>query len=299
MISQIVFVVLLAIAGWFIYKRTQFILRNLKLGRATTLSGPASARWKNVMFIALGQKKMFDRPLSAIMHLFIYAGFIIINIEVLEILIDGIFGTHRVLSFLGSWYNLLIALFEVLAVLVLLACVVFLARRNVLHIKRFRMGELTRWPRTDANLILFTEILLMSAFLTMNACDYQLMSNSIAAMPEGSLHETSMVSQAFPISSMLAPLVSGLSDHSLHILERFCWWFHIAGILGFIVYLSYSKHLHIIFAFVNTYRSRINQPGELDNLPQVTREVKLMLDPSYTPSAEEMEARKFGARDVM
>jgi heterodisulfide reductase subunit C len=299
MISQIVFIALLATAGWFIVKRTQFILRNLKLGRAATLSGRASARWKNVMFIALGQKKMFDRPLSAVMHLFIYAGFIIINLEVLEILIDGIAGTHRVFAFAGTFYALLIALFEWLAVLVIVACVVFLARRNLLRIKRFHMREMTTWPKSDANIILVVEVLLMSAFLLMNSADFTLLSRGLASDPAGNAGDAVLTATAFPVSSGLAPALHSLSDHNLHLLERFCWWFHIAGILGFIVYLSYSKHLHIILAFVNTYRSRINQPGALDNLPHVSREVKLMLDPGYTPAAEEMEPRKFGARDVM
>lgn len=241
--------------------------------------------------VALGQGKMFDRPFAAFMHLIIYAGFIIINIELLEIVVDGIFGTHRSFAFLGSFYNFLIGSFEILALLVLAACIVFLMRRNVMRIKRFVMREITSWPRTDANLILITEIFLMSAFLTMNATDMLLQSRGAEHYIEAG---------SFPVSSLIAPLFSGLSDSLLIAIERFCWWFHIIGILAFLVYVTYSKHLHIILAFPNTYYSKLQPAGSIGNLSSVTNEVRLMLDPSATPapSANDGAPQRFGAKDV-
>jgi ferredoxin len=294
MIAQIAFLLMLGVAGFFAWKRFAFVKRNILLGRDTTTEGPQAERWQTMVRVALGQGKMFTRPLAAVMHLFLYVGFVIINIEVIEILIDGIFGTHRVLSFLGGFYNFLIGSFEVLAALVIVACIVFLARRNVLNIRRFRMRELTRWPRTDANVILVVEILLMSAFLTMNAADMLLHSQD-----PNHYHTAG----AFPVSSFISPLLSGTSADTLIVIERLCWWFHIAGILGFIVYLSYSKHLHIILAFPNTYYSKLQSAGALNNLESVTREVKLMLDPSADPYAAVPAAngapQRFGAKDVM
>jgi heterodisulfide reductase subunit C len=293
MIAQLIFLMLLGAAGFLGWKRYRFVKRNIGLGRSIAPEGTAGERWSTMFRVALGQGKMFTRPLAAVMHLFIYAGFIIINIEVLEILIDGIFGTHRAFAGLGSMYDFLIGSFEVLAALVLLACVVFLARRNVARIARFRSGEMTRWPRTDANLILIVEILLMSAFLTMNAADGLLQQRMADHYPEAG---------AFPVSGLLMPMLSGFGDSALIALERFCWWFHITGILAFIVYLSYSKHLHIILAFPNTWYSKLTPPGTLNNLGSVTREVKLMLDPSANPYAapagEDSAPQRFGAKDV-
>lgn len=298
-LPQIIFMLLLAVASFFAYKRFRFVKRNIFLGKKHEPSGESSQRWQTMFRVALGQGKMFTRPLAAVMHLFIYTGFIIINIEVLEIIIDGMAGTHRIFSFAGSFYNFLIASFEILAVLVLVSCVIFLLRRNVMRLARFHMREMTAWPKTDANLILITEVFLMSAFLTMNACDYQMLFNYTSRIPEGSLHEIAMMNSAFPVSSVLATILSGMSDEALHFLERFCWWFHIAGILGFIVYLTYSKHLHIILAFPNTYYSKLQSAGSLNNLSNVTREVQLMMDPSAQVSpAPEGEPEKFGAKDV-
>jgi ferredoxin len=241
--------------------------------------------------VALGQGKMFDKPVVALLHLIIYAGFIIINIELLEILADGLFGTHRLFAFMGGFYNILIGSFEILALLVLLACVVFLTRRNVLRLKRFVMREMTAWPRTDANLILIIEILLMSAFLTMNAADYTLQSR-------GADHY--IQAGAFPVSGMIVPLLENLTDGTLIIIERFCWWFHIIGILAFLVYVTYSKHLHIILAFPNTYYSKLQPAGSINNLASVTNEVKLMLDPSAVadPPPADGVPQRFGAKDV-
>jgi ferredoxin len=289
MISQILFILLLITATYFAYKRFAFVKRNILLGRDTQPSGSASERWATMARVALGQGKMFTRPLAAVMHLILYAGFIIINIELLEIVLDGITGHHRLFSFLGGFYDFLIGSFEILAFLVLVACVVFLSRRNVMRIKRFWMREMTSWPRTDANLILIAEVLLMSAFLTMNACDSILQSRGVDHYVEAG---------GFPVSQMLFPMLENFSSDGLILIERSCWWFHIIGILAFIVYVTYSKHLHIILAFPNTYFSKLQPAGELGNLQSVTNEVKLMLDPSLPPPPSDGTPTRFGAKDV-
>jgi heterodisulfide reductase subunit C len=236
--------------------------------------------------VAFGQTKMVARPIPAILHFFVYAGFIIINLEVLEIMIDGIFGTHRVFAGLGGFYNFLIGSFEILALTVWAACIIFLIRRNILKLKRFRGVEMTEWPKSDANYILITEILLMSAFLLMNAADAKLQAI-------GAGHYT--VAGAFPVSQWLQNLLPA-SESSLIMIERGCWWFHIVGIFAFLNYLPYSKHFHIMLAFPNTYFSYLKPKGEFTNMQSVTNEVKAMLDPSFTPP--EAEASKFGAKDV-
>lgn len=292
MIAQILFILLLGAAGFLAWKRFRFVRRNIFLGRKVQLEGNTSDRWNTMLRVALGQGKMFTRPLAAVMHLFIYVGFVIINIELLEIIIDGIAGTHRVFASLGGFYSFLIASFEILALLVLVACVVFLARRNLMRIARFRSPEIKAWPKTDANLILIIEILLMSAFLTMNAADSMLQSLGAAHYVDAG---------SFPVSSYLMPLLDGLSETSLVGIERFCWWFHIIGILFFIVYVTYSKHLHIILAFPNTWYSKLAPAGSLNNIEAVTREVKLMLDPSADPYAAAPSTdtpQRFGAKDV-
>lgn len=286
MIGQLIFIILLTVAAFVAYKRFSFVRRNIFLGRKIAIEGSPSVRWKTMLRVALGQGKMFSRPFAAVMHVFLYVGFVIINIEVIEILIDGIFGTHRVLSFMGRFYNFLIGSFEILAVLVLISCVAFLLRRNVLKIKRFRQKEMTSWPRTDANLILVIEILLMSAFLIMNACDFQMQEQSIGHYSK---------SGSFPISSHFN---LPFSWSILELIERCCWWFHIVGILVFIVYLTYSKHLHIILAFPNTYYSKLVPAGEFNNLQSVTNEVKLMLDPSAIATPTDGAPQRFGAKDV-
>ncbi|MFN5621504.1 MAG: 4Fe-4S dicluster domain-containing protein [Flavobacteriales bacterium] len=289
MIAQILFVVLLGVTSYFAFKRFQFVRRNILLGRDVTIDGDSSERWGTMARVALGQGKMFTRPLAAFMHLIIYAGFIIINIELLEIVLDGLTGHHRLFSFLGGFYDFLIGSFEVLAFLVLVACVVFLSRRNLLKLKRFWMREMTSWPRTDANLILIVEILLMSAFLTMNACDSILQQRAV---------DHYISAGSFPISSIIVPALDGLTDHSLVLIERSCWWFHIIGIFAFIVYVTYSKHLHIILAFPNTFYSKLQPAGSFDNLQSVTNEVKLMLDPSLPPPPSDGTPTRFGAKDV-
>lgn len=288
MIAQIFFVLLLAAGSFLAMRRVKFIRRNIALGRKFIPEGTPAERMKTMLLVALGQGKMFQRPVAALLHLFVYAGFVIINIEVLEILIDGLAGTHRVFAFAGHVYDFLIASFEVLALLVLLACVAFIVRRVGLNIRRFRMRELVGWPQRDAMIILVTEILLMSAFLFMNAADALLQGQDPHYIKAG----------AFPVSQFLQPLLHSFHLDALVMIERFCWWFHIAGIMVFIVYLSYSKHLHIILAFPNTYYSKRRAAGDIGNNALVTREVKLMLDPSAQVDAAPEGAVRFGVKDV-
>ncbi|PTQ92949.1 4Fe-4S dicluster protein [Mucilaginibacter yixingensis] len=284
MIEQVIFILILAAAIWLFSKNVGKIRRNIRMGRPVDRSDNPALRWKTMAKVALGQSKMGKRPVAAILHLFIYVGFVIINIEVLEILIDGVFGSHRVFSRpLGSYYVYLIDAFEFLAVLVLVACVAFLARRNILHLKRFNGVEMKNWPKSDANYILIAEILLMCAFLTMNAAEHRLQS----------FHTDG--TGGFAISGALSSILPG-NENALELLERGCWWFHIVGILAFLNYLPYSKHFHILLAFPNTYYSNLNPKGQFSNMASVTNEVKAMLDPSFKP--EPAEVARFGAKDV-
>lgn len=288
MISQIVFLIFSVAAIAFFSFNVRKIVRNIHIGRATDRSDRPAERLMTMLRVAFGQSKMVKRPIAAILHLFVYVGFIIINVEVLEIIIDGLFGTHRVFAGpLGGIYNVLIASFEVLAALVLLGVILFYARRNLLKIKRFSGVEMTSWPKSDANIILIIEVLLMTAFLLMNAADYKLQLAGVS-------HYRSAGS--FPVSSLLLPLLPD-SPASLMAIERGCWWFHILGIFAFLNYLPYSKHFHIILAFPNTYYSNLNPKGKFDNMEIVTNEVKAMLDPSFVPEAI-AEGGRFGAKDV-
>lgn len=289
MIAQIIFTLILA-AGIFLFtKNVRKIARNIHLGKELNRSDRPKERWLTLMKVAMGQSKMVVRPVAGILHLFVYVGFVIINIEVLEILIDGVFGTHRVFASIGGLYNVLIGSFEVLALLVLVGCVVFLIRRNVIKLKRFWSKEMTAWPRSDANIILITEIALMSAFLKMNAADSILQSRGA---------EHYIQAGAFPISQFVVPFIASWSDAALVGLERSLWWFHILGILAFLNYIPYSKHFHILLAFPNTYYSNLEQKGRFTNMESVTQEVKLMLDPSATPPANYQPPAGFGAKDV-
>ena len=290
-IANIIFIIILAGAIALFTYNIKKIKRNIDLGRPLDRNDNKPLRWKTMAKVALGQSKMVTRPIPGLLHIIVYAGFVIINIEVLEILIDGIFGTHRILSFAGGLYTFLIASFEWLGFAVLLSCVIFLVRRNIVRIKRFIMKELDGWPRSDANIILTVEILLMTAFLTMNAADYALQKNQNPAY-----HTLS--ANAFPVSSVLASWFSGMSDSNLIFIERFAWWFHIIGILAFLNYLPYSKHFHIILSFPNVFYSKLRPKGEFDNLQAVTNEVKLMFDPSATPPAGDAPPARFGAKDV-
>jgi heterodisulfide reductase subunit C len=291
-VLQILFIALTIISIWLFAKKIKQVRRNILLGRDEALNDNKQQRWKNVLLLAFGQKKMFRNPLVAIMHFIIYAGFIIINIEVLEIAIDGLFGTHRIFSRpLGSVYPWLINGFEFLAVGVLTVCIIFLIRRNVLHVKRLWMKELNGWPKSDANYILITEILLMSFFLTMNAADTTL---QLRGYGEYARHLTGN----FAFSHFLQPLFASMSDHSLMVLERTCWWLHITGIFAFLNYLPYSKHLHILFAFPNAYYGRLELKGKLENMPEIQREVLYAMQPELTPTEAEASHKKFGAKDI-
>ncbi|MBP9186378.1 MAG: (Fe-S)-binding protein [Bacteroidia bacterium] len=290
MIAQILFVIIAAIATYFFVKNLKTIRRNILLGKDIDLSDNKPERWKTMIKVAFGQTKMAVRPVPFVLHLIVYAGFVLINIEVLEILIDGIFGTHRVLSALGSVYNLAIGFFEILAFGVLVACVIFLLRRHVVKIARFQSPELRGFPDKDATTILIIEIVLMAALLKMNAADYVLQSR-------GSEHYLNAGS--FPISSwLIAPIFASFSDGTLILIERAAWWFHIIGIFAFMNYLPFSKHFHIILAFPNTYYSNLKPKGEFNNMESVTQEVKLMLDPSAVVPEGYQPPTSFGVKDV-
>ena len=292
-VSNIAFLFVFLFAVTMFYINLKRIIANINLGRDINRSDRPLERWKNMIRVALGQSKMTRRPIAGILHIIIYVGFVIVNIEVIEIIVDGIFGTHRFLFSVlpESFYNFLIGSFEILAFLVLIACVFFYTRRNILKIKRFWNREMSKWPRTDANLILIFEILLMMAFLTMNAADSLLQNNDSHYVVAGS----------FPISQAITPFLNGLELTTLVFIERFCWWFHIIGILTFLNYVLISKHLHIFFAFPSTYYANLNSLGGLDNLDSVTKEVKLMMDPNADPYAVDNTSsapQSFGAKDV-
>ncbi len=299
-VQNIIFLIVLVLGVGFFVKNIKKLLRNINLGKDVDRSDNKTKRWRNMAKIALGQYKMVKRPVSGILHVVVYVGFIIINIEVLEIIIDGLFGTHRIFSFLGGLYDFLIGSFEILAFLVLVAVIIFWLRRNVMNIKRFLSPELKGWPKSDGNIILYFEVVLMGLFLTMNAADLQLqiMGADHYVSADGS------ITGAFPISSFIAPLFDGMSISALVIVERAAWWIHIVGILIFLNYLYYSKHLHILLAFPNTWYAKLKPQGEFDNLKAVTDEVMLMMDPDADPfaapaeGAEEVEVGKFGASDV-
>lgn len=291
-LQQLLFVLLAAAAIWFFSRKAGQIRRNILLGKDEDYSGHSAKRWRNVVLLALGQKKMFANPLVAIMHLVIYAGFIIINAEVLEIVLDGAFGTHRLFAKpLGGLYNFLINSFEWLALGVLVVCIIFLLRRNVLKLKRFISKDLDGWPRSDANYILITEIILMTLFLTMNAADTTLQDRGVG-------HYGAVLTGDFAVSGWIKPLLSGLSDQGLVILERTCWWLHIAGIFAFLNYLPFSKHLHILLAFPNAYYARLEAPGKMRNMPAIQHEVLYAMQPELAPT-EAGETPSFGAKDVM
>ncbi|HRG60172.1 MAG TPA: (Fe-S)-binding protein [Bacteroidia bacterium] len=290
MIASIIFIILLASGSFLFYKNVTKIRRNILLGKEINRNDQSNERWKLMALVAIGQSKMVVRPVAGIMHILVYVGFVIINIEVLEIIIDGIFGTHRVLSFTGSLYDILIGSFEFLGLGVILGCVVFFIRRNIIKLKRFMNKELDGWPRSDANYILITEVLLMSAFLVMNCADFILQSRG---------YEHYTVAGSFPISSLISPCFVDMSSHALVILERVCWWFHIIGIMAFLNYLPYSKHFHILLAFPAVYFSNLKPKGAFNNLTSVTNEVKLMLDPNAPVPTPPETPLKFGAKDVL
>jgi heterodisulfide reductase subunit C len=292
MIEQILFLAVSIVAIYFFAKNIGRIRRNILLGKDIDLSDNKTKRLKTMLKVAFGQTKMAARPIPFVLHLVVYVGFVLINIEVLEILIDGVFGTHRVLSFLGPVYDIAIGFFEILAFAVLVACVIFLTRRYVVKLARFQSPELNGFPNQDAATILFVEIILMAALLKMNAADQILQARGI---------EHYISAGSFPISSWLVvPVFQALnfSDGMLIFVERAAWWFHILGIFAFMNYLPFSKHFHIILAFPNTYYSNLKSKGELNNMDSVTQEVKLMLDPSATTPDGYEPPTSFGVKDI-
>ncbi len=296
-IPNILFLIALAAGVGYFTINIRKIIRNIKLGHEVDASDYTSERWGNVLRIALGQSKMVVRPIPGLLHILVYVGFIIINIEVLEIIIDGIFGTHRLLSTvlpLGL-YNFLIASFEILALLVLMGVILFWTRRNIQKLRRFWANEMKGWPKNDANYILYFEMVLMILFLTMNAADQQLQALGAAHYVEAG---------SYPVSQFIVPFLDNLSEASLIAIERGAWWLHILGILVFLNYLYFSKHLHIILAFPNVYFGKVVPKGKFKNLESVTNEVKMMMDPNTDPFAAPAEGAveapaKFGASDVM
>lgn len=288
-IPNILFAIVLIAGIGFFTKNVKKLIRNIKLGHDVKVNDNKSQRWKNMAMIALGQSKMVRRPIAGFLHVIVYLGFVIINIEVLEIIIDGLFGTHRIFSSIGSLYGFLIGAFEILALLVFIAVVVFWIRRNVLKLARFWKSEMTSWPKNDANYILYFEMVLMTLFLVMNATDVHFQGSN-----SGNI-----------ITQFLAPIFSNLPETTLHIIERTAWWIHITGILVFLNYLYYSKHLHILLAFPNTYYGKLTPKGQFNNLEAVTKEVKMMMDPNVDPFAAPAEGTegempaKFGASDVL
>ena len=290
MIAQILFVALSGVASYFFAKNLGKIRRNILLGKDLDLSDNKPLRWKTMLKVAFGQTKMAARPVPFVLHFIVYAGFILINIEVLEILIDGIFGTHRVLSFLGPVYNLAIGFFEILAFGVLVACIIFLSRRYIVKIARFQSPELKGFANQDAATILFIEIILMGALLKMNAADQILQARGI---------EHYIQAGSFPISSwLLVPFFNMFTTETLVFFERIAWWFHIIGIFIFMNYLPFSKHFHVILAFPNTWYSNLNAKGQLNNMASVTQEVTLMLDPSAAVPEGYQPPTSFGVKDV-
>ena len=295
-LPNIIFTFLLIIAVGFFAKNVGRIKRNIYLGKSIDRTDQPKERWGNMARIALGQSKMVKRPIAGILHLVVYIGFILINIELLEIVVDGIVGTHRIFApFLGGFYNFLIASFEICAALVLIAVIVFWCRRNVIRIKRFWKDEMKGWPKFDADLILYFEVILMGLFLTMNGADLAIQTY----YPDAPHYAQA---GSFPVSQFIAPLFEGSDLSSIITTERTAWWLHIIGIFFFLNYLYYSKHLHILLAFPNTFFADLRPKGQFNNNANVTAEVQLMMDPNadpYATSDDSAEVEKFGASDVM
>lgn len=291
-LSQIFFAIVLITAGFLFYKKVKSIRRNILLGKEINRKDRPNERLNLMLKVAFGQSKMLVRIIPGLLHLAVYVGFLLINLEVFEIVLDGLFGTHRITApILGGLYDILIAVFEVFMALVTIACVIFLIRRQG-TVLRLKMEELRGFPQIDASVILVTEIILMTALLFMNASDQILQTRGV---------EHYIKAGIFPVSSLLTPMLMGLSNESLVIIERVSWWFHILGILAFLNYLPYSKHFHIILAFPNVYFSKLEPKGQFDNNEAITKEVKLMMDPEAafnTPVEENAQPQKFGAKDI-
>jgi heterodisulfide reductase subunit C len=292
-VNIIFFTIITIIAFSWAGNRFYHIWKNIHFGKPEVISGHEDRRWRNVFLVAFGQQKMFKRPLPAILHLFIYTAFLLTQVELLEILVDGFFGTHRFFaSYLGWFYTLVIGTIEVLSALALVATFVFLARRNILKVSRFWKAEMTAWPKLDANLILLGEIILVTAIFCMNSADTVLQQ-----MDPGHYHSTGYL----PVSGWLGPMLfSGWSADWLMWIERVGWWLHVMVVYGFMVYLAYSKHLHIFLAFPNTWYAKLRSRGEMENMPVIQNEVRSMLGLSTGNQTHEVAdaVPEFGAKDV-
>jgi heterodisulfide reductase subunit C len=292
LLQPLLFALVTFVSVFWAFRSAKKIIRNIRLGKSASIKGDKLVRWKNVLLLAFGQQKMFRNPGVAILHLFVYLGFVIINIEIIEIIIDGLTGEHRIFApYLGAIYPLLINSFELLAVLVIVACILFLIRRNILPVKRLKSKDLEGWPQSDATIILVTEIILMSLFLLMNASDTLLQSRAVSPY-------ATHASGSFWFSSMLHPLFQHSANSTLIIVERSTWWLHILGIYGFLNYLPTSKHLHILLAFPNAYYASLNPTGKMENMPSIQQEVLYAMQPELAPTTQEGVPPRFGAKDV-
>jgi len=291
MLSSILFILVTGTAGWFAWKGFSRVRRNILLGKAENIGGNTATRWRNVVLIALGQQKMFSNWIPAVLHLFIYVAFVVTQIELMEIFIDGVFGSHRPFApLLGGFYTFIISFIEILSVLAFVATLAFLARRNVLKIARFQNPELKGFPSRDANLILLGEIILIVGIFCMNGGDKVLQARGVEHY-----HTTGV----FAVSSWLGPLLfGGMSDGAVIAIERFGWWLHLSTVLGFLCYLPYSKHLHILLAFPNTWYSRLTPKGEIENMPEIQKEVRIMMGLEQPDANAPAELPEFGANDV-
>lgn len=291
MVQSLFFAGVLVLAGWYAGKAYRRVWKNIRLGKPEKPGGPAAARWRNMLLVAFGQQKMFKKPLPAVLHLFIYVAFLITQIELIEILVDGLGRRHRFFSsFLGGFYTFVISFIELLSVLALVATVAFLARRNVLRLPRFHKPEMKGWPFRDANFILLGEILLIIGIFCMNGGDQVLQARGVEPY-----HSTG----AFAVSSWLGPALFGsMSDGGVIAVERFGWWLHILTVLGFLCYLPYSKHLHILLAFPNTWYARLSPRGQMENMPEVQREVRIMMGMEQPDPNAGADLPEFGANDV-
>lgn len=298
MISTIIFAALLILGIGFFSWNVSKIISNIRLGRDLNRSDNKSERWKTMLLVAFGQKKMFSRPIPALLHLMIYAAFVITQIELIEIFVDGLSGEHRIFrASLGGFYTFMISFIEILSVLAFIATIIFLSRRNLIKVPRLNMKEMKGWPKMDGNMILLMEIVLVLCIMTMNAADEALYRQGLshaADLGDGSFN--------FAISSLIAPLFEGMDAHALHTLERIGWWGHIFMVFAFLNYLPYSKHFHILLAFPNTYYSNLDKKGKFTNMESVKKEVELMMDPTADPFAAPAEGaeehQRFGAKDV-
>ncbi len=295
--QQILFILVVAIAAYLFLGRIFRIRKNILLGRDEDRSDQPSKRWRSMLLVAFGQKKMFKKPLPAFLHLLVYSGFLVINIEGIEFFLDGVLGKHRTIAMvlekwnLTGFYTATLNIFEFLAVLVILACVFFLIRRNIYKVKRFSGLEMTNWPKLDANLILIFEIILMFAIMTMNASDQILQERNIAGYPKTGLMVFSEI--------FASPFYRPLSTEALVIVERIAWWFHIIGIFTFAIYVTYSKHLHTFMAFPNTYYANLEPAGKIKNMPEVTNEVNMMLGiTTGQDQGQPAEIARLGAKDI-